>query len=220
MKIEKILLSACQHAEGLLVVIDVLRAFTTAAFAFSRGAREIELVGTVEEAFLRKERDPSVLLIGEVGGQPIRGFDFGNSPTEISRASLSGKRCVQRTSAGTQGVVLAKKAALILTSSFPVAEATVGRIQQLNPSRTTFVITGDGGEEDLALADYLEERLRGKTPDPAPYLLRVEQAPEGVHLLAHPACPPHYAEDIQLAVAIDKFPFAMQVFEGNILRPV
>ena len=97
MNIEKIPLSACHHAEGLLVVIDVLRAFTTAAFAFSRGAQEIELVGTVEEAFLKKQKDPSLLLIGEVGGQPIPGFDFSNSPPEISLAVLSANPCVQRT---------------------------------------------------------------------------------------------------------------------------
>ena len=35
-------------AEGLCVVIDVLRAFTTAAFAFAAGAEEIILAGVSE----------------------------------------------------------------------------------------------------------------------------------------------------------------------------
>ena len=39
-------------------VIDVLRAFTTAAFAFAAGVREIVLVGAVEEALALRERLP------------------------------------------------------------------------------------------------------------------------------------------------------------------
>ena len=34
-------LETCHEATGVVVVIDVIRAFTNAAFAFSRGAREI-----------------------------------------------------------------------------------------------------------------------------------------------------------------------------------
>ena len=41
---------------GVVVVIDVLRAFTTAAFAFAAGAREIVLVSTVDEALALRER--------------------------------------------------------------------------------------------------------------------------------------------------------------------
>ena len=38
------------EATGHVVVIDVLRAFTTAAYAFAAGIEEIELVATPEEA--------------------------------------------------------------------------------------------------------------------------------------------------------------------------
>jgi len=41
-------LETCREADGMVVVIDVIRAFTNAAFAFSRGAKEIHPVGTVE----------------------------------------------------------------------------------------------------------------------------------------------------------------------------
>jgi phosphosulfolactate phosphohydrolase-like enzyme len=39
-----------QEVKGVVVAIDVLRAFTTAAYAFGAGATSILLVGTVAEA--------------------------------------------------------------------------------------------------------------------------------------------------------------------------
>ena len=50
------LLEGAQQAEGTVVIIDVYRAFTTAAVAFLKGAEKIILVAEVEEALaLRKE---------------------------------------------------------------------------------------------------------------------------------------------------------------------
>ncbi len=215
LSIHKVSLADCHEATGLVIVIDVLRAFTTAAYAFGSGAKEILLVSTVEEAFALKQKDPSLLLMGESQGQVIPGFDFGNSPVEIARADLRDKRLVQRTSAGTQGVIRARKAEHMFTSSFSVAEATFQQILKMAPEKVTFVITGtDSGDEDLALADYLEQKLQGGPTDPAPYLKRVVDAPE-VWIFSEP-----YLKDVQTAIRIDHFPFAMQVFEGNILRPI
>ena len=41
---------------GMAVVVDVLRAFTTAAFAIAGGAKEILLAATVEEALGLRDR--------------------------------------------------------------------------------------------------------------------------------------------------------------------
>src|ERR1700722_14672195 len=95
----------CSQAKGLCVIIDVLRAFTTAAFAFAAGAKEIIFVGSPEEAFKKYQNDNSLTLMGEVQGKHIEGFHFGNSPADIENISLSGRRLVQRTSEGTQGVI-------------------------------------------------------------------------------------------------------------------
>ncbi len=73
-------LETCHEATGTVVVIDVIRAFTNAAFAFSKGAKEIYPVSTVEEALLFKVQNSEALACGEVGGMPPEGFDFGNSP--------------------------------------------------------------------------------------------------------------------------------------------
>lgn len=221
MKIEKIPLEECEKADGYVVVIDVLRAFTTAAYAFGAGAEELQLVSTVEEALSLKAQNPSLILTGELKGQIIPGFDYGNSPYEIAKADLRGKKLVQRTSAGTQGVVLCRNAETMLTASFAVAEATLKAILKADPPKITFIITGtnwgSSADEDLALADYLEERIRGKKVDPHPYLKRVVESEDALYLTGkHPT----YADDVKTAMLIDRFSFAMKVHSGNILRKV
>ena len=114
-------LSGARDTRGLAVVIDVFRAFSTAAYAFDRGAAEVVLVGPVEEAFALRRRWPDALIMGEVDGRRVDGFDFGNSTSVIARADLSGRRLIQRTSAGTQGVLAAQGADEIVLGSFVCA---------------------------------------------------------------------------------------------------
>ena len=83
MKIIRATLATCHAAAGLAVAIDVLRAFTTAAYLFDAGVREIFLVSGVDEAFKLREAMPDCLISGEVNGIKVPGFDLGNSPTEI-----------------------------------------------------------------------------------------------------------------------------------------
>ena len=198
----------CHTATGVVVVIDVLRAFSTAAYAFGAGAEHIILVGDVKEALSLKEQLSDTLIMGEVYGIKPEGFDFGNSPTEITRQNLNGKSLIQRTSAGTQGVVRSINAEKLFKASFVVADATARAIQQLEPSEVSFVITGryfDG--EDKACADYLAARLRGENPDPAPYLERVRISPELEHMLEFP----QLASDVGYCTRLNEFPFAMPV---------
>lgn len=200
----------CYQADGVVIVIDVLRAFTVAAYAFGAGAKSLTLVGEVEEALTLKEQIKNALIMGEVHGIKPEGFDYGNSPTEISRQNLEGRNVIQRTSAGTQGVVRSVKAGKLFTASFVVADATVRAVQQLEPAKVSFVITGryfDG--EDKACADYLEARLKGMYPDPEPYLVRVREATELTHM--PPDKFPYITSDVDYCTRMDVFPFAMHV---------
>src|SRR5258706_15346435 len=127
------LLDGAQKARGLTVVIDVFRAFSTAAYAFDRGASEVVLVAGVDDAFALRERWPDALIMGEVHGRRVPGFDFGNSTTAIARAELAGRRLIQRTSAGTQGVVAAGGAHTPLPGGLVCARALVRPVQRLAP---------------------------------------------------------------------------------------
>jgi 2-phosphosulfolactate phosphatase len=214
MDIHRATLQDCHNATGMVVVIDVLRAFTTAAYAFDAGAEEITLVSTIEQAFLLKEQMPEVLLMGEVDGLPIPGFDLSNSPFEIDQADLRGKRLIQRTTSGTQGVIRSTNANTLLTSSLVCASATARLIQEQSPESLTFVITGrrpgGWGDEDAACADYIEALLKGDTPNPEPFLERVRQSPPG-QLFSDPSRPEFRTVDLDYSVQLDRFDFAMLV---------
>jgi 2-phosphosulfolactate phosphatase len=101
------LLDGARNASGAVAVIDTFRAFTTAAVALANGASRIIMVATVEEALALRAADSGPICMGEVGGQAPPGFDYGNSPFEIATVDLRGRTIIQRTSAGTQGVVAA-----------------------------------------------------------------------------------------------------------------
>src|SRR5882757_6109594 len=96
------LIAGAERAVGAAVIIDVFRAFTTAAVAFAKGATKIIMVRDVEEALALRAAGVGHLCMGEVGGRAPPGFDFGNSPFEVSQANLEGRTVLQRTSAGTQ----------------------------------------------------------------------------------------------------------------------
>lgn len=215
----------------MVIVIDVLRAFTSACYAFGAGATEIILVGEVEEAFALREKYPDALLMGEVGGGPIAGFDFSNSPAHFKGHALNGQRLIQRTSNGTQGVIHATKADIICVASFVCAGATARFIQQSAAPLITFVITGRhnnsetplNGDEDAACADYIEALLTQADPSPAPYLDRVFNSPTGklFQTNTHPQYP---ASDLSYCTQLDRFNFALEVKRQSdgllILHPV
>ena len=212
-------LETCHTATGLVIVIDVIRAFTNAAFALSRGAREIYPVSTVEEALKFKAEIPDCLACGEVGGIPPEGFDFGNSPTQTKGLDLSGCTLVQRTGAGTQGIVRSVNAESMVAASLVVAKATVMHVRSLGADEVTFVITGqfgedDRGDEDLACAEYLEALFKGQEPDPAPYVDRVYKSRDALFHL-DPDFPAFPRSDLDHCININAFAFAMPVTKEN-----
>jgi 2-phosphosulfolactate phosphatase len=226
MRFERATLETCEQAKDIVVVIDVLRAFSTAAYAFMAGAQSITLVGTAAEAFLLKQRSPDLLMMGEDRGKRIEGFDFSNSPAEIAGQNLKGRKLLQRTSAGTQGVVRSVNARLILTSSFCCASATARYLNRYPGRTVTFVITGKTpagwGDEDEACADFIESLLKDEMPELDKYLQRVRESLVGRMFLDpnHAHLP---AQDLDYCLAANRFNFAMLVERQNglyIMKPV
>ncbi len=214
MKFDRYILEDCHQAAGIVLVIDVLRAFSTAAYAFSRGAKEIRLVSSVDEALKLKSQLVNAKAMGEVSGLPPEGFDFGNSPTRILEHDLNGITLIQRTGAGTQGAVRAVNANVMLATSFVVARATIEYVLKLKPTEISFVITGGlKNDEDVACADYLEKQFTGQTVEAQDFVKRVHASRDALqHMEEHPQFP---HADLALCTHIDAFDFAMPIERKN-----
>jgi len=203
-------LETCHTARGVVLIVDVLRAFTTAAYAFSRGAKEIRLVSTVEDALELKSKIQSSKVMGEVGGFPPEGFDFGNSPTRILEQNLTDIILIQRTGAGTQGAVRSVNADVMLATSFVVAKATMDYVLKLQAEEITFVTTGGADNaEDLACAEFLEKQLTGQAVEADEYIRRVVTSQDAFqHMADHPQFP---KSDLDYCTHINAFDFAMPI---------
>lgn len=154
-------------APDTALVIDVLRATTTAPTLLDLGARELLL--TADEAGARALRGPGTLLAGERGGLTIPGFDLGNSPLEAQATPLRGKRVVMTTSNGTGAAHLtARTARQVLLGSIVNAPAAARLALALAEEEITLVCAGTGGRvgfDDLYAAGVIVDDLLRLAPD-------------------------------------------------------
>ena len=163
----KRLLAGAQNARGVAVIIDVYRAFSCTPLLFSLGIKSSLLVSSPEEALALKKSDSRFVLIGETGGAPINGFDFGNSPSQLLTTDpgfFSNKTVVQRTSSGVQGALTALTVAdEVLLGSYNVAKSTAEYILSRNPKEVSLVAMGwdlqEIAPEDEWCARYLAHML-------------------------------------------------------------
>lgn len=98
-----VLLAPSPTSADVVVVIDVLRFTTSAAFALANGARSIVPCATLDEAQAHAGR---CLLAGERNAVRPVGFDLGNSPLEFSAAAVQGRDIAWTTSNGTRAISL------------------------------------------------------------------------------------------------------------------
>ena len=222
MKIQRLSLnSGALRAVGLTVVIDVFRAFTTAAYVMHKGAETIYPVETVEDAFKLKEEHKDWLLMGEVDGVKVDGFDYGNSPHQVKEIDLTGKTLIQRTSAGTQGIILAHHADELLLGSFVTADAIVEYIIEHNPEIVSLVAMGWNGREntpeDEYLAEYIEMKLQGRTPDFREMKNKIRESQHGAKFFDQEK-PEFVEEDFHAAMDLNRFNFVLRVSRENGLR--
>ncbi len=152
-----------------------------------------------------------------IGGLRPEGFDFPNSPAMVSRADLTGRTLVQRTSAGTRGVVAAAAADRLWAASLACASATARAVNAAGMGEPTYVITGRfedrpdvSGADDVMTADLIERARLGRPLDAAATSAALLATTEAAKTLA---LGPEHCDptDIELAATVDAFDFAMEV---------
>ena len=205
----------------MAVVVDVMRAFTVAAWAFAQGAEKIVLAESLDEALTLRGRHPDSVALKD--GPPAPGFDLVNSPGLLRSVDLGGRTVVQKTTAGTVGALAVKESSLVLCASFVVAEATARVLRTRESDSVTFVITGEDGhaDEDLACAQYIARSATEAETGAAGFLQRAKESraaaelADGVRQGVHP-------DDVALCLELDRFPFAMAAAVEDslmVLRP-
>lgn len=208
------LLEGARRAEGTVVIVDVFRAFTTAAVALSRGASRMIMVAEPAAALALREKGAGALCVGEVDGQRPAGFDFGNSPCEMTQAELAGKAVILSTRAGTAGVAAAVGASALYACSLVVAKATAEAIRRDAPDLVTIVAMGWNArarsDEDELCAMYVRNLLEGRTPD-ADALRQVVLAGGEIAKFHDPAQPHFHPQDAEIALDINRYDFAIRI---------
>lgn len=163
---------------GIIVVIDVFRAFTTAIYAFSKGASSILSVSDLDKAYSLKKENATRILMGERGGLKQKFFEYGNSPAEIVKAELFNKVLIHTSSAGTQGLVKASSGnAEVITGSLVNAFSVARYIKQKGYQDVLIVAMGHAGikraPEDFVCAQYIEDLLLNRATCASHYNFKV-----------------------------------------------
>ena len=141
---------AYHDPEAIVVVVDIFRATTTMAAAFSNGVRSIRPVATVEEAQAYKEK--GWLVGAERNVRRCDFADFGNSPFDYTPEKVAGKEIVFTTTNGTKAITIAQSAYRVVTGAFinlqAVADYCVGHKRDV-------VVLCSGWQDKVNIEDTL-----------------------------------------------------------------
>lgn len=203
-----------REARGLVVVIDVFRAFTVACHVVEAGAARLHPLTDPQRALDLRAEHPDWLAIGERHGRRLPGFDFGNSPSEIRAADLLGRTVLHTTHAGTEGLMNARLADEVLTGSLVNAAAICRYIRSRHPSRVSLVRMGQEARERCAEDDLcariIAARLTGESPDAAALAADLRHAPSARRFL-DPEADWAPEADLGYCIEVDRFDFILRL---------
>jgi len=208
------LIEGAKQSEGLAVIVDVLRVGTVITTLLNNGADHIVACSELEDSYSLKKQ--GYILLGERGGQPPPGFDYGNSPFSVFSKDFHGKKAAVNTQAGSQGIVAAANASDIIVGGFVNSAAVERYIQQQKPDIVTIVAMGYNGIteaiEDEEYARFLEARLRGQPTDHKAIVARIKQH-ESVQRFFDPANKTFPQEDFYLCTALNTYGCLPKVYQ-------
>jgi 2-phosphosulfolactate phosphatase len=207
-------------AGGVAVAIDVLRSSTTIIHALAAGCKMVRICTEVDEArdVAGQMRAGRVILAGERQGQPLPGFDLGNSPAEFTPNRCKGCTLVLTTTNGSQALLRSAEAERALVASFVNYSAVCEQLR-LDVRPLHIVCSGTEGKVALedtllagALVDFLCDSFEVNLDDSArlawdcfenhgrvlPGALEISAGGARLRDLG-------YHDDIRAAAAVDKF---------------
>ncbi len=153
--------SAQRYKDGYaIVVIDVIRATTTATTAVAQGRRVIP-AQTTDEAFVRASTLENPLLVGELGGNMPYGFDMTNSPAQLAVRQDIHRPMILVSSSGTQLLMNSAGSKAVYIACFRNLSAVADYLVSRN-QRIAILGAGTRGQfrrEDLMGCAWVAEKL-------------------------------------------------------------
>lgn len=214
----KHMIDGAKEAKGIVVIIDVFRAFSVEVYLANNNAYRIYPVGDKDIAYQYKKVNKEAILIGERKGVKLPNFDYGNSPSEIENIDFTGKEVVHTTSAGTQGIANAINADEIITGSLVNSKAIAKYIKDKNPENVTLVAMGIGGEadsdEDTLCAYYIKSLIEGKELDISESIKNLKKT-SGAKFFKKELNTVFPKRDFYLCTETNKFNFILRVVKNS-----
>jgi 2-phosphosulfolactate phosphatase len=175
-------------------------------------------VGDIFLARQLKNQNREFVLMGERNEQKPPGFDFGNSPSQLTKEKTETKTIVHTTSSGTQGIVNANLADEIVTGSFVNAGAIVRYIQQKQPENVSLVCMGYACEyptdEDTLCAEYIKNELEG-IPNDFKKMVEIIRDGSGARFFDPEKQDWSPQDDFFLCLDLNRFNFVLKVETEN-----
>lgn len=144
--------SAQNYRQGYaIVVVDVIRATTSAITIAARGGRCFP-VPSIEVAFELRGQLKHPLLAGEIGGGLAPGFQINNSPAELATRSLNGLPVILLSSSGTRLICQAMGCDAVYLACF----RNYGYVaRQLADSYSRIAVIGAGSRGEFREEDQM-----------------------------------------------------------------
>lgn len=197
------------------VVIDVLRATTTAVVVLARGAPAVRVVATPDALAQLPAAPPDrpYLLFTELDASRSHGFDcVDNSPATAAEIPLALRTPVLVTTNGTRAIAAAMaRSREVLVAAFVNLTAVARHLAQAGDAVTLLPAGDFAGQEprteDERCADALESMLGGRAPDLSRLL---EECRADARVQRRLARHPDLARDFEVAFAVDRYPIAVR----------
>jgi len=212
---ERLHVSAC-------AVIDVIRATSTIVAALAHGATGVLAIADSADAFAAKARAPEALLAGERHGQPLPGFDLGNSPEDFTAERVQGRHILLTTTNGTQALTACLGARMVIAASLLNLDAVAARLLEIGPPWMVICAGCDGefGVDDAVVAGALAQALEQDHAFVSLYRSVRRELPEmllgsaaGRELLKV-----GLEKDIPFCAQLNLFPIVPTLDKGGVLR--
>ena len=154
------LLSAYSISGKTVVVVDVLRATSTIITALAHGVKQFVVTDSLEKCLALG--DLGFVTAGERQGEKLPGCQLGNSPQEFTSDLLRGEKIALTSTNGTEAILAAREASVLLLGAFLNLSALVKALKQQQQPALVLCAGRQGrlSVEDTLLAGALYESLK------------------------------------------------------------